>query len=67
MRGEITSECYEDRDWSPKKRKHIFYADIEASVTIHPETASVMLTPDILTEKLPDFDWYGGHSGRRLR
>jgi hypothetical protein len=66
MRGEITSECYEDHDWSPKKRKHIFYADIEASVTIHPETASVMLTPDVLTEKLPDFDWYGGHSGRRL-
>jgi hypothetical protein len=66
MRGEITSKCYEDSDWSPKQRKHIYYADIETSVTIDPETASVMLTPDVLTEQLPDFDWYGGHSGRRL-
>jgi hypothetical protein len=66
MRGVIMSECYEDSDWSPKQRKHIFYADIESDVTIHPEKASVMLTPDILTEKLPNFDWYGGHSGRLL-
>lgn len=25
-----------------------------------------MLTPEILTEALPDFNWYGGHSGRRI-
>lgn len=66
MRGLITSECYEDEDWSPKKRKKIYYADIENGVTINPETASVMLSPDALTEKIPDFNWFGGHSGRKL-
>lgn len=59
MHGTITSESYEDEDWSPKRRRHIFYADIEDDVTINPETASVMLTPNVLTEKLPDFNWYG--------
>lgn len=66
MRGKIDSECYESEDWSPKKRKPIYYADIEDGVTINPETASVMLTPELLTEKLPDFNWFGGHSGRKL-
>lgn len=66
MRGMITSSCYEDKDWSPKGRKPIFYADIEDSITINPETAEQMLTPDFLTEQMPDFNWYGGHSGRKL-
>lgn len=66
MRGLITSSCYEDKDWSPKGRKPIFYADIEDSITINPETAEQLLTPDFLTEQMPDFNWYGGHSGRKL-
>ena len=66
MQGVIQSPCYEDLDWSPKNRKPIFYADIESSVIVNPDEASVMLTPEILTEKLPDFNWFGGHSGRVL-
>lgn len=66
MQGVITSRCYDDEDWSPKKRRPIYYADIENCVTVNPETASLLLTPDFLSEKLPDFNWYGGHSGRVL-
>lgn len=66
MRGEITSECYHDIDWSPKDRKNIFYADIETGACINPWSDVPLLTPDILTEAIPDFDWYGGHSGRLL-
>lgn len=66
MRGEICSHCYEDEDWSPRKRKPIYYADIDTDVCINPESDAPLLTPQILTERLPDFDWFGGHSGRRL-
>lgn len=66
MRGEICSHCYEDEDWSPRNRKHIYYADIDADVCINPESGAPLLTPQILTERLPGFDWFGGHSGRRL-
>lgn len=66
MRGEITSDCYESEDWSPRRRKPIYYADIEASVTINPESEAPMLTPDFLTQRIPDINWFGGHSGRRL-
>ncbi|MGM9859240.1 MAG: hypothetical protein ACI31C_00640, partial [Muribaculaceae bacterium] len=66
MRGFINGKCYESEDWSPKKRKHIFYADIDTGIMINCETAECMLTPDFLTEKIPDINWYGGHSGRRL-
>lgn len=66
MQGIIESPCYEDEDWSPKNRKPIFYADIWCNVAIDSDTAPKLLTPDILTEAIPDFNWYGGHSGRLL-
>lgn len=66
MRGAITSECYHGRDWSPKNRKDIYYANIEAGACINPWSDAPLLTPEMLTEAIPDFDWYGGHSGRRL-
>lgn len=66
MQGKIESSCYEGADWSPKGRRPIYYADIYPSIVINSETAAQMLTPDILTEAIPDFDWYGGHSGRLL-
>lgn len=66
MRGKITSACYNDTDWSPKGRKDIYYADIEIGACINPWSDVPLLTPDILTEAIPDFNWYGGHSGRLL-
>ena len=66
MRGEITSACYHDSDWSPKNRRNIYYADIFPYCTINPWSDAPMLTPEILTEAIPDFNWFGGHSGRRV-
>ena len=66
MAGVINSECFESDDWSPKNRKHIFYADIEPTFCINSEATADILTPDILTEAIPGFDWFGGHSGRKL-
>lgn len=66
MHGVITSKCYESGDWSPKRRRHIYYADIVHWVMVNPETAPDMLTPDLLTRLMPDFNWYGGSSGRLL-
>lgn len=66
MRGNIVSKCYESDDWSPKKRGNIFYADIEPGMTINPWTDAKLLSPEELTDKIPDFNWFGGHSGRKL-
>lgn len=53
MRGTITSSAYEDSDWSPKNRKHIFYADIEHGFTINPWSDPELLSPEFLTGELP--------------
>lgn len=66
MRGRITSESYSGNDWSPKGRKNIYYADIETGICINPWSEAPLLTPDFLTQIIPDFNWYGGHSGRLL-
>lgn len=66
MQGKIESKCYESSDWSPKRRKKIFYADINYWIMVNPEIAPNILTPEILSQHLPDFNWFGGHSGRRL-
>lgn len=66
MRGAVTSECYEGDDWSPKGRKNIYYANLETGASINPWSSTPLLTPERLTEVIPDFDWFGGHSGRRL-
>lgn len=66
MRGIITSSCYLDDDWSPKRRNNIYYADIYTCVCVNPWSDAPILSPDKLTEIIPDFNWYGGHSGRKL-
>ncbi|MDE6043148.1 MAG: hypothetical protein K2G07_06355 [Muribaculaceae bacterium] len=66
MRGTIESECYEGEDWSPKRRRPIYYANIETYTCINPWSEAALLTPELLTAKLPDFNWHGGHSGRKL-
>ncbi len=66
MRGEVFSDCYKDVDWSPKNRPDIYYADIIPCVCINPWSDATLLSPDELTAEMPDFNWYGGHSGRKL-
>ncbi len=66
MKGLFVGECYEDEDWSPKNRRPIYYADIEPIISINAFATNRLLTPDILTREMPDFNWYGGHSGRLL-
>lgn len=65
--GTIISEAYEDVDWSPKGRKPIYYVDLDTYVNINPFATDKLLTPDVLTKEIPDFNWYGGHSGRLLK
>lgn len=66
MKGLILTEAYEDSDWSPKKRHNIHYADIYQNFTINSFDNVKLITPDELTKEIPDFDWYGGGSGRLL-
>lgn len=66
MKGLILTEAYESQDWSPKKRAYIHYADIYQNFTINSFEDVKLLTPDELTKEIPDFNWYGGSSGRLL-
>ena len=60
-RGVITSDPVTDEDWSRQSRL-TFYCDYEAEIMINPDTFS-LLTSEQLQEIIPDFDWFGGHSG----
>lgn len=66
MKGVILTEAYESRDWSPKNRPNIHYADIYQNFTINPFKDVKLLTPQELTKEIPDVNWFGGHSGRLL-
>ncbi len=66
-KGVIQSEAYQAQDWSPKKRKPIYYVDLETYVAVNPFYTDNLLTADELTKAMPDFNWFGGHSGRLLR
>ena len=59
--GIITSEPYEGQDWSGKGRK-TFYVDFEPEVMINPDTLPI-LTSTELSQAIPGFDWFKGHSG----
>lgn len=66
MKGNILTNAYESEDWSPKNRPNIHYADIYQTFTINSFSDVKLLTPDELTKEIPDFNWFGGHSGRLL-
>lgn len=66
MKGIILTDAYESEDWSPKNRSHIHYVDIYQNFTINSFSDVKLLTPDELTNAIPNFNWYGGHSGRLL-
>ena len=60
-RGTITSEPVADEDWSGCGRE-TWYCYYEAEIMISPDTFD-LLTSERLREAIPDFDWFGGHSG----
>lgn len=64
MHGSVESSPCEGEDWSGRGRK-VFYSDLDIDEMIHPDKCP-LLTSDELAAEIPDFDWYGGHSGRVL-
>ena len=61
---DTSGEAYKGKDWSGKNRR-TYYADAEIEMIIDPDCGA-LLTADKLSEKIPTFDWTGGHSGRYL-
>lgn len=64
MSGIFGSDPYEDEDWSGKGRK-TFYMDLDCDTMVDTENAPYISTEELM-ERLPGFDWTGGHSGRLL-
>ncbi|MBR0054672.1 MAG: leucine-rich repeat domain-containing protein [Bacteroidales bacterium] len=64
MSGFFSSEPYQDEDWSGKGRV-VYYMDLSADFVIDPDILPILST-EILSQKIPSFDWSGGHSGRLL-
>ena len=64
MSGRFSSEPYLDEDWSGKGRE-VYYMDLRADTVIDPDLLPVLST-EVLSKKIPSFDWNGGHSGRVL-
>lgn len=64
MSGRFRSEPYKGEDWTGKGRE-VYYMDLMADVVIDPDILSILSTK-ILSQKIPSFDWSGGHSGRLL-
>ena len=60
-RGVINTEPEPDEDWSGHGRV-TYYCGYEAKIMINPDTFA-LLTSEQLREAIPDFDWFGGHSG----
>ena len=61
MQGKITDEPVSGEDWSGQGRK-TYYCTYKSQIDINPDTFS-LLTSERLQEAIPDFDWFGGHSG----
>ncbi len=60
-RGTITSDPYQDDDWSWRDRP-TRYCDLDFDVMVNPD-AYPILDSKSLSRAIPDFDWTGGHSG----
>ncbi|MDE6300807.1 MAG: hypothetical protein K2M19_03745 [Muribaculaceae bacterium] len=60
-RGTITSDPYSGEDWAWRNRPTM-YCDFDFETMINPD-AYPLLNSAELTKAIPDFDWYGGHSG----
>jgi len=61
MNGLITAAPERGEDWSGQGRV-TYYGNYKAQIMINPDTFP-LLTSEELYESVPDFDWFGGHSG----
>ena len=64
MSGRFRSEPYKGEDWTGKGRE-VYYMDLMADTVIDPDILPILST-ELLSQKIPSFDWRGGHSGRVL-
>lgn len=64
MSGVLSSEPYEDIDWSGKGRR-TFYMDVDFDLVADPVSDKVLPTA-VLCEHLPQIEWTKGHSGVRI-
>ncbi|MDE6296406.1 MAG: hypothetical protein K2L89_01035 [Muribaculaceae bacterium] len=60
-RGTITSDPYSGEDWSWRDRP-TKYCDFNFDTIINPDAYPILSSSE-LKKAIPDFDWYGGHSG----
>ena len=60
-RGRIITAPFTDEDWSRLKRT-TYYCEYRATIMINPDTFP-LLTSEQLQQAIPNFDWFGGHSG----
>lgn len=65
MKGFFISDPYEADDWSGKKRQ-VHYMDMRPTFMVHPQSPYGILSCEVLSDAMPDFQWDGGHSGRKL-
>lgn len=65
MYGTIVSQPYKDKDWSGQGRD-VRYVRMNPECMIHPNKSQMMITTQMLTKAIPDFNWLQGHSGEKL-
>ena len=64
MGGLVTSEPYQDEDWSGQGRP-TYYVDYCPDFMLNPD-AFPIISCEMLETEIPDFDWRKGHSGLML-
>ena len=64
MSGIFDSNPYQAGDWSGKGRE-VYYMNMQPNFIADPDNAPLISTSE-LQSAIPDFDWTGGHSGRKL-
>ncbi len=69
-KGYVLQKPYLNYDWRTKDwlnfGRKIFYADFRLQYWVNPECAP-FIESSTLEKEIPDFDWFGGHSGVFLR
>lgn len=64
MAGHFCSMPWEGVDWSGKGRP-TYYMDLDIDHASDPDKCVILSTEELMAA-IPEFDWKGGHSGRKL-